>query len=173
MTKVATSAMKAGAQTIAAETAAMGGIDEIDKLMDSVEDGLADANEIGDAMSRQIDHPGVDADEVRALEDVDTCLCFAGRPNLSTRGSLTGVHFTLFSRFVGRPRKGIGGFDAGGTVRSIELRRPRKRRRIDAVCTSFDARRAQGKAAEELHRTGARQTRGEHGSVTGRVSCGR
>ena len=36
MTKVATSAMKAGAQTIAAETAAMGGIDEIDKLMAKV-----------------------------------------------------------------------------------------------------------------------------------------
>ena len=73
MTKVATSAMKTGAQTIAAETAAIG-IDEVDKLMDSVEDGLADANEIGDAMSRQIDHPGVDADEDDLAKELEGLL---------------------------------------------------------------------------------------------------
>ena len=41
-------------------TAALGGTEGVERLQEDIEDGMADANEIQEAMSRQMDLPGVE-----------------------------------------------------------------------------------------------------------------
>eukprot|EP00962_Isochrysis_galbana_P047324 scaffold19279_cov83-Isochrysis_galbana.AAC.1 len=69
-------AQRVGASTMASVTAQMGGVDAVDETMGQIEEGLADANEIADALSRPV-AGGMDddEDELRAeldmLEDAD------------------------------------------------------------------------------------------------------
>lgn len=68
--KTAVAAMKTATQS-------MGGVDAVEEMMDAVEDGLVDADEIGQALGRSVAMPGVDADEddmlaeLEALEQAD------------------------------------------------------------------------------------------------------
>lgn len=69
-------AQRAGALTMASVTAQMGGVDAVDETIGQIEEGLADANEIAEALSRPV-AGGMDddEDELRAeldmLEDAD------------------------------------------------------------------------------------------------------
>lgn len=64
-------ATRVAAKTIQAETKAMGGADGVDELMDQVEDGLNDAQEVSDALSRTVGVPGVDMDEDDLLAELE------------------------------------------------------------------------------------------------------
>jgi hypothetical protein len=63
-------AQRAGASTMASVTAAMGGVDAVDDTMGQIEEGLADANEIGEALSRPV-AGGMDADEDELLAELE------------------------------------------------------------------------------------------------------
>mmetsp|Transcript_713 Transcript_713/g.1917 ORF Transcript_713/g.1917 Transcript_713/m.1917 type:complete len:233 (+) Transcript_713:151-849(+) len=64
-------AQKLAAQAMQEETKKMGGVDKVEEIMDQVEDGLQDAAEIQDALGRQVDMPGVDADEDDLLAELE------------------------------------------------------------------------------------------------------
>jgi len=64
-------AQRAAANTMQQQTAAMGGVDAVEETMDQVEDGLNDANEIADALARNVGTPGVDADEDDLLAELE------------------------------------------------------------------------------------------------------
>jgi len=70
-------AQKAGVAAMAAATKSMGGVDAVEETMDAVEEGLVDADEIGQALGRSVAMPGLDADEddmlaeLEALEQAD------------------------------------------------------------------------------------------------------
>ena len=66
-------AQKAAAKQMQAATQQMGGVDKVEEVMDQVEDGLQDADEIQQAISRSVDVPGMaDEDELLAeLEELD------------------------------------------------------------------------------------------------------
>ena len=59
-------AQRAGVSTLAANTKALGGIDAVEETMDQVEEGLQDAAEIGEAMSRGISGGVDDEDDLLA-----------------------------------------------------------------------------------------------------------
>jgi charged multivesicular body protein 4 len=66
-------AHQAGANTMHRVTREMGGVEAVEELMDNIEEGMQDANEMGEAMGRPI-NSGLDADddelaaELEALE---------------------------------------------------------------------------------------------------------
>jgi len=64
-------AQQAAAKAMQQQTKQMGGVDKVEEIMDSVEDGMQDAQEIQDALSRQIDMPGLDADEDDLLAELE------------------------------------------------------------------------------------------------------
>ncbi len=49
----------------------MGGVDKVEELMDELEDAQTDAREIQEAMGRQLDLPGIDADDDELLAELD------------------------------------------------------------------------------------------------------
>ena len=59
-------AQRVGAAALQSETRRMGGVEAVEDTMDSVEEGLADANEIGEAMSRTVGDADEDEDELLA-----------------------------------------------------------------------------------------------------------
>jgi len=63
-------AQRAGAATMASVTAQMGGVDAVDDTMGQIEEGLADANEIADALSRPV-AGGMEADEDDLLAELE------------------------------------------------------------------------------------------------------
>jgi len=69
--KEALDAQKAAAGAMKAQMQAMGGVDAVDAIVDEVEDGLADANDIGEALGRSVGMPGVDADEDDLLAELE------------------------------------------------------------------------------------------------------
>jgi len=66
-------AQRAGAATMASVAAAMGGVDAVDDAMGQIEEGLADANEIGEALSRPV-AGGLDMDEDDLLAELEVSL---------------------------------------------------------------------------------------------------
>lgn len=64
-------AQRQAAQSMQQQTQAMGGVDAVDETMDAVEDGLNDAEEIAEALSRSIATPGIDADEDDLLAELE------------------------------------------------------------------------------------------------------
>lgn len=71
LNREAFNAQKLAAQSMQAQTKAMGGVDAVDEAMDAVEDGLQDAEEIAEALGRQVNMPGVDADEDDLLAELE------------------------------------------------------------------------------------------------------
>jgi len=79
-------AQREGAAALKKETQKMGGVDAVEETMDDVEEGLQDADEIGQAMARGIGPTGLDADEDDLLaeleqleqDDVDSSLLSTG-----------------------------------------------------------------------------------------------
>jgi hypothetical protein len=63
-------AQRAGASTMASVTAQMGGVDAVDDTMGQIEEGLADANEIGEALSRPV-AGGLDVDDDDLLAELE------------------------------------------------------------------------------------------------------
>jgi len=63
-------AQKAGAASMQAQVKQMGGVDAVDDTMDAVEEGLADANEIGEAMGRAV-NAGLDQDDDDLLAELE------------------------------------------------------------------------------------------------------
>mmetsp|Transcript_2709 Transcript_2709/g.6726 ORF Transcript_2709/g.6726 Transcript_2709/m.6726 type:complete len:248 (+) Transcript_2709:73-816(+) len=64
------SAHKVGAQAMERAVQNMGGVEAVEELMDNVEEGFQDANEIQDAMGRQV-NAGLDADEDELLAELE------------------------------------------------------------------------------------------------------
>jgi charged multivesicular body protein 4 len=65
-------AQQLGARAMEAEVRRMGGVDAVENTMDQVEDGLQDADEIGQAMGRAIGAADADDDELLAeLEELE------------------------------------------------------------------------------------------------------
>jgi len=64
-------ANKAAAASMQQATKQMGGVDAVDETMDAVEDGLNDAAEIAEAMGREVQMPGMDADEDDLLAELE------------------------------------------------------------------------------------------------------
>ncbi len=65
-------AQQLGARAMEAEVRRMGGVDAVENTMDQVEDGLQDAEEIGQAMGRAIGAADADDDELLAeLEELE------------------------------------------------------------------------------------------------------
>ena len=71
LNREALNAQKAAASSMQAQTKAMGGVDAVDEAMDAVEDGLNDAEEIAEALGRQVNAPGIDADEDDLLAELE------------------------------------------------------------------------------------------------------
>lgn len=63
-------AQKAGAAAMSAATKRMGGVDAVEETMDQVEEGLQDADEIGQAMSRPV-NMGLDQDDDELLAELE------------------------------------------------------------------------------------------------------
>jgi len=63
-------AQKAGAAAMTQATKRMGGVDAVEETMDQVEEGLQDADEIGQAMSRSI-NTGLDQDDDELLAELE------------------------------------------------------------------------------------------------------
>jgi len=67
MNQEALAAQRLAAKTMQNQMTNMGGVDAVEETMDQVEDGLADANEIADALGRSVAMPGMeDEDELLA-----------------------------------------------------------------------------------------------------------
>jgi charged multivesicular body protein 4 len=64
-------AQRAGAQAMQAATRRMGGVDAVEETMDQIEEGLADADEIGQAMSRTV-NAGLDMDDDELLAELES-----------------------------------------------------------------------------------------------------
>jgi len=64
------SAHQVGANAMERAVRDMGGVERVEELMDSVEEGFQDANEIQDAMGRQV-NSGLDADEDELLAELE------------------------------------------------------------------------------------------------------
>lgn len=62
--RIANSAMKANME-------AMGGVDAVEDTMADIEEGLQDADEIGEALGRGVNIPGMDADEDELLAELE------------------------------------------------------------------------------------------------------
>merc|ERR1719440_362656 len=60
VTREVLSAQKSAASEMKSMTAAMGGTEGVERLQEDIEDGMADANEIQETMSRTMDVPGVE-----------------------------------------------------------------------------------------------------------------
>jgi len=95
--QAALAAQREGARAMQQATKQMGGVDAVEETMDQVEEGLQDADEIGQAMSRSI-NTGIDQDddellaELEELEDDDlasqlTNVSVSGAPAASTQSS--------------------------------------------------------------------------------------
>merc|ERR1719326_2162804 len=54
------STQQEAATAIKKSTAAMGGVDKVDEVMDEIEDGLVEADEMANAMSRNVANPALD-----------------------------------------------------------------------------------------------------------------
>lgn len=76
-------ANREAADAIAKETASMGGVDAVDQTMDAVEDGLQDVAEIGDALSRNVGMPGLDADDDELLAELEAEVAEADAADLT------------------------------------------------------------------------------------------
>jgi len=67
MNQEALGAQREAARTMQRQMQSMGGVDAVEETMDQVEDGLADANEIAEALGRSVAMPGMeDEDELLA-----------------------------------------------------------------------------------------------------------
>lgn len=64
------SAHQAGANAMNRAVRDMGGVERVEEIMDSVEEGFQDANEIQDAMGRQV-NSGIDADDDELLAELE------------------------------------------------------------------------------------------------------
>jgi len=64
-------AQQAAAKAMQDQTKAMGGVEKVEDIMDQVEDGMQDAQEIQDAMGREIGMPGLDADDDELLAELE------------------------------------------------------------------------------------------------------
>ena len=64
-------AQKAGVAAMKQATQNMGGVDAVEEMMDQVEEGLVDADEIGQALGRSVAMPGLDADEDDMLAELE------------------------------------------------------------------------------------------------------
>jgi len=71
LNREALAAQRAAANSMQAQTKAMGGVDAVDETVDQMEDALQDANDIGEALSRQVAMPGIDADEDDLLAELE------------------------------------------------------------------------------------------------------
>jgi len=63
-------AQRIGAAAMQQATKQMGGVDAVEETMDTVEEGLQDADEIGQAMARSV-NVGLDADDDELLEELE------------------------------------------------------------------------------------------------------
>lgn len=70
ITRAVLEAQKDGAKAMQKATQDMGGVDGVEETMDSVEEGLQDADEIGQAMSRQV-NTGLDMDDDELLAELE------------------------------------------------------------------------------------------------------
>lgn len=64
-------AQKDAANTMTKQVKRMGGVDAAEQVMDQIEDGLVDAEEINNAMSRDVGMGGVDADEDELMQELE------------------------------------------------------------------------------------------------------
>jgi hypothetical protein len=64
-------AQRVAAKSMQEQVKQMGGVDKVEELMDEVEDAQTDAREIQEAMGRQLDLPGIDADDDELLAELD------------------------------------------------------------------------------------------------------
>ena len=64
-------AQRVAAKSMQEQVKQMGGVDKVEELMDEVEDAQTDAREIQEAMGRQLDLPGIDADDEELLAELD------------------------------------------------------------------------------------------------------
>jgi len=64
-------AQKLAAEAMQDQTKKMGGVEKVEEIMDNVEDAQVSAQEIQEAISRQIDLPGLDADDDELLEELE------------------------------------------------------------------------------------------------------
>jgi len=72
LTKETLAAQQEAARVMHQQTQALGGADKVDELMDNIEEGLQDANEIGEAMSRPVATPGMEGmDDDELLAELD------------------------------------------------------------------------------------------------------
>jgi hypothetical protein len=62
---------RVAAKSMQEQVKQMGGVDKVKELMDEVEDAQTDAREIQEAMGRQLDLPGIDADDDELLAELD------------------------------------------------------------------------------------------------------
>jgi len=63
MNQEALSAQRLAAKTMQTQMTNMGGVDAVEETMDQVEDGLADANEIAEALGRSVAMPGMEDED--------------------------------------------------------------------------------------------------------------
>ena len=62
---------KMAAKSMQEQVKQMGGVDKVEELMDMVEDTQTDAREIQEAMGRQLELPGITADDDELLAELD------------------------------------------------------------------------------------------------------
>lgn len=92
VTKEVLAAQRDAAQNMQAMTAGFGGTEGVERIYESIEDGMADANEIQETLSRQLDVPGVDGldddDLLAELEGMeqDELTAELGKVDLSDSG---------------------------------------------------------------------------------------
>lgn len=64
-------AQRTANDALTAATKSMGGVDAVEETMDAVEEGLVDADEIGQALGRSVQMPGLDADDDEMLAELE------------------------------------------------------------------------------------------------------
>ena len=124
--QAALEAQREGARAMQQATKSMGGVDAVEETMDQVEEGLQDADEIGQAMSRSV-NTGIDQDDDELLaeleeleDDVRLLRALARRPRVPASSLAAYVGVTAWARppplagpgLAAHKRLGLGG--AGG-----------------------------------------------------------
>jgi len=100
MNQEALATQRLAAKTMQTQMTNMGGVDAVEETMDQVEDGLADANEIAEALGRSVAMPG--------MEDEDELLA-----------ELEGLEADDLANDLGQVDLGAASADAGTTAQEM------------------------------------------------------
>jgi charged multivesicular body protein 4 len=98
VTREVLQASKSAASEMKSMTAALGGTEGVERLQEDIEDGMADANEIQEAMSRQMDLPGVEG-----MDDDDLLAELEGLEEEELTAELSKVELAAPSAGVAMP----------------------------------------------------------------------